>query len=150
MSKIQTTKISRSRVIAASADDVWRLVRDFSRAHLWMPGLPAPIEVSGDPEVAGALRVFDVGGGVKVVERLVSLDEPTRTIRYSIVEAPIQFHSHVGSISVSPQGNEAQVTWEAIFEVDAALSDTIATVMGDSTFEPGLESLAKQVEVGGS
>ena len=90
--------------IDRSADDVWKLVRDFGGIAEWMPGVET-CEVEGDVRTIGMM-------GISVKEKLVNLDEEKRSLSYSIVESPMgNLESHLVTIRVAPAGDTCQVSW---------------------------------------
>ena len=90
--------------INRSPDEVWKLLREFGGLADWMPGIDTCV-VDGDVRTLGMM-------GMEVKERLEKLDDDNRVIAYSLFEAPIpNLESHLCTISVSPEGNGARVTW---------------------------------------
>lgn len=137
------TTVHRSCLIAAPADRVWALVRDFAGLDRWIPTLPGPPEVLGDPEKPGSERVFRRDGETVAVERLVTLDDETRTTSYTIVRAPAQLNDHLATLTVTEQTDGTLVEWEANFTADPQAAEYIAAAMASGTFEPGLQRLAE-------
>ena len=86
--------------IGASADRVWKLMRDFGGLKAWSPGIES-CEVEG--EGIGAVRTIKMGT-ISLKERLEYLDDATRTFRYSIVEGPIPVSEYLATVSVSEAG----------------------------------------------
>lgn len=140
------TTVLRERRIAASAERVWPLVRDFGGLHEWVPGVPAPAELTGDPEQPGTERVFRHDGEILFAERLVEIDDANHTVHYEISRAPMPLDGHRASISLIGDGDGTLVTWRADFETDPSLVEQISTMMATQTFEPGLEGLARKIE----
>ena len=99
--------------IARSADDVWKLTGDFGGLADWMPGIEK-CTVEGD------VRTIDMNG-MQIGEQLVSRDDATRTIVYSIVSGPVPFELHKATIAVTPAGSGSHVTWAVDVEPDAML-----------------------------
>lgn len=140
------TTVHRSRLIAAPADRVWALVRDFAGLDRWVPALPAPLELVGDPEKPGAERMFRNDGEIFVVERLVTLDDEARITSYSIVTSPAPLTDHLGTITVTEQEDGTLVEWQATFDTDEQFAEQFTMMMGAGTFEPGLQRLAELCE----
>src|SRR5262245_21114819 len=67
--------------IGASADRVWKLMRDFGGLKAWNPGIES-CEVEG--EGVGAVRTIKMGA-ISITERLEHLDDAARTYQYSIL-----------------------------------------------------------------
>jgi len=89
--------------IAASPDDVWKLVGDFGGLAEWMPGMES-CTLEGDVRTIKTM-------GIEIKEQLNSSDDAGRTISYSIVDSPMPLQSHVATITVTPQGDGSHVTW---------------------------------------
>ena len=91
--------MSRARVIIsiqAPAQEVWETIRDFNRIEKFLPAVAScTVEGSG----VGARRVCTLQDGSKVFERLVTLDEQHRVLRYSVTQSrlPYAFSSLSGS-----------------------------------------------------
>jgi len=112
--------------IPASPDDVWATLREFGAIDEYVPPITSA-ELSGDG--VGAERTLTLADGAQVVERLDALDDDTRTLRYSIVDAPLPVENYEGRLSVTPTGDAAcEVTWASEFTVpDAPAEEIIAT-----------------------
>ncbi len=105
--------------IDAAPDAVWAKVGDFGALEEIFPGIQA-FRLEGDE------RVIGMGGGMEIRERLLSRDEATRTLTYSVI-AGVPLERHEATITVEPSGNGSKVTWA--YEVEPA---EMATLMGDS------------------
>jgi hypothetical protein len=107
------------RDVAAPADKVWAVLRDFGAVG-WIP--PAgKVGVEGDGP-GMCRRIHGTGDGEPVVERLLSLDDDTRTLRYRIEENnPLPVSSYVGTVTVADRaaGSDgpggATLRWAAEF-----------------------------------
>ena len=89
--------------IAASPEDAWAVVGDFGGIG-WMPGID-DVTVDGDVRTIAMM-------GIEIKEQLVSRDDATRTISYSIVDGPVPVESHQATITVHDAGGASRVTWE--------------------------------------
>lgn len=142
------TTVHSNRLIAAPADQVWALVRDFAGLERWLPSLPSPVEMTGDPGRPGAERAFRQSGEIFVVERLVTLNDEARTTSYSIVKSPAPMSAHLATISVTEQPDGALVEWQAEFDAEEQVAEMLGAAMVSGTFEPGLQHLAAICEAG--
>lgn len=128
--------------IPASADEVWRIVRDFGAISEWTPPI-ADADVSG--EGVGAERTLTLADGGRVVERLEALDEETRTLRYSIVESPLPIEHYEGTLSVQAAGaSTCEVTWASTFDVDGAPAEEVTATFAE-LYAAGLSGLRSHV-----
>jgi carbon monoxide dehydrogenase subunit G len=89
--------------IAATPDEVWKLVGDFGGLAEWMPGMES-CTLEGDVRTIKTM-------GIEIKEQLKSSDDAARTISYSIVDSPMPLQSHVATITVTPEGDGSHVTW---------------------------------------
>jgi carbon monoxide dehydrogenase subunit G len=117
--------------IAASADQVWKVVGDFGGIAEWMPGIET-CRVEGDDRIIGMM-------GMTITERLVAKDDAGRTLTYAIADgAPVESHEAV--ITVTPTGETSHVTWV----VDAKPDDMADLMTG--LYQQSLEALKAHVE----
>ena len=89
--------------IERSPDEVWALIGDFGGLANWMPGIDA-CELDGDVRKLQTM-------GMEIQEQLKSRDDRTRTISYSIVDAPISLEHHLATISIAGSGDDSILTW---------------------------------------
>jgi carbon monoxide dehydrogenase subunit G len=113
------------------ADEVWAVVGDFGGIG-FMPGVESVV-VDGDVRTVGTM-------GIEVQEKLVSRDDATRTISYSIIAGPVPVEHHQATISVEPTGDGSHVTWAV--ETDDADSATFF----NSVYEGALTGLKSHCE----
>ncbi len=124
--------------IPAPADTVWRTVRDFGAIDEYVPPI-AHAELSG--EGVGAKRTLTLDDGARVVERLDALDDGARTLRYSIVDAPLPIEGYTSTLSVEPiDDTSCRVTWASEFDVVDAPSEEVEATFGQ-LYAAGLEGL---------
>jgi carbon monoxide dehydrogenase subunit G len=119
--------------INRSADDVWKLLREFGGLAEWMPGIES---CSLDADVR-TLQTM----GIEIKEQLRSLDDDTRRISYSVVESPMgNLESHLAMISVDPEGSGSHVTWT----VEVVPDELLALFL--PVYEGSVVELKKQLE----
>jgi carbon monoxide dehydrogenase subunit G len=111
--------------IGAAPDAVWVKVGDFGAIGEFLPGIDS-FRLEGDERVIG---IF----GMEVRERLLSRDDATRTISYSVI-AGLPVESHKATLSVEPEGS--MVTWA--YEVEPA---EMAALLNDN-YKAALAALA--------
>ncbi|MEU8378772.1 SRPBCC family protein [Streptosporangium sp. NPDC048865] len=129
-----------STVINASADEVWKYLRDFGNVAEWLPGVTGcEIEDGGDP-LPGAVRRLDSLAGV-IRERLLTLDDASRSATYEILESPLPVRDYRAVYRVAPvtDSGRAFVEWSATFEADDEAE--VATFVVQLIFAPGLAAL---------
>ncbi|GGS76952.1 polyketide cyclase [Planobispora rosea] len=131
-----------STVINAPADEVWDYLRDFGNLAEWLPGVTScEIEGAGTSEPGAIRRVEGAGGLFR--ERLVVLDDASRTATYEIVECPLPVRDYRSTYRVAPVTDSGQsfVEWSAAFTSDDEARMTKIFTRG--VFEPGLAALRK-------
>ena len=99
---------------------------DFGGVADFFPGIES-FRLEGDDRI---IAMF----GMEIRERLLSRDETTRTISYSVVEG-VPLDSHKATITVEPDGEGSKVTWA--YDVTP---DEMAPIFGD-TYKAALASL---------
>jgi len=112
----------QSRVVTAPVDEVWARLRNFHDMS-WAPNVVTRCEAVGDkgPDQIGAQRVLNEA----FRETLLELDDPQRTLRYSIDEGPSPVSSeevsnYRGLVRAlpSPDGRGTLVEWSSSWEAD--------------------------------
>jgi carbon monoxide dehydrogenase subunit G len=112
--------------VDAAPDAVWAKVGDFGGVGELFPGIDS-FRLEGDDRIIGMF-------GMEIRERLVSRDDATRTLSYSVVDG-VPLESHTATITVEPDGNGSKVTWA--YDVEPA---EMAPVFGD-TYKGALAAL---------
>jgi carbon monoxide dehydrogenase subunit G len=119
--------------IDRSPDDVWKLVRDFGGIAEWMPGVET-CEVDGDVRTIGMM-------GISIKEKLMNLDDATRSLSYSIVESPMgNLESHLVTIAVAAAGDGSHVTWTTDVAPDELMG------LFAPTYEAAIGEIKKKAE----
>jgi hypothetical protein len=120
-------RISRRTFVAAPAEVVWSLAGDFAE---WHPKLRI---YSNGPEASAELVVT-----------IVSKDDETRTLSYSMPEPPFAIKDHSATIVVEQAAHEGTcyVTWFADFTADEADLQDLEDSLGDDVFAQALDRLA--------
>ena len=143
--------MSRARVIIsiqAPAQEVWEAIREFNRVEKFLPAVAScTVEGSG----VGARRICTLQDGSKVFERLVTLDEQNRVLRYSVTQSHLPFESYLGAVSVKDSGNDTcEIDWSSTFDaVGLPEAQVIAMIEGLYIQDiEGLESYIKRLLAG--
>ena len=110
------------------ADKLWEVVRDFGNVT-WIQGV-TKVELEG--EGPGMFRVFHVGDGPAVRERLESVDEESKTITYTIPEGiPFPVKNYHATMTVSAAETGCQLEWKCRCDPDGVSEEKAsATVEG--------------------
>ena len=112
--------------VGAPPDEVWAKVGDFSGVGDFFPGIDS-FRMEGDDRIIGMF-------GMEIRERLLSRDDATRSITYSVIGG-VPVESHRATITVEPEGEGSKVTWSY-----AVTPDEMAPIFGD-TYKGALASL---------
>ncbi|GAA3042781.1 SRPBCC family protein [Streptosporangium longisporum] len=129
-----------STVVDASADEVWGYLRDFGNVAEWLPGIDRCEVEEGGGSRPGTVRRLEGLGGV-FRERLLTLDDDSRSATYEILEGPLPVSDYRAVYRVSPvtDSGRAFVEWSATFAADDVAKMNRVIVKG--VFEPGLTAL---------
>ncbi|MBW0119128.1 SRPBCC family protein, partial [Pseudonocardia abyssalis] len=128
------TRAYASAVIAASAEEVWSVIRDFDGLPAWMPAIAASsLDTDGTAAEVGAVRRLTLGDGGTVVERLLVLDDLARSQTYEILESPFPVRRYVATVRVAPVTDTGQafVEWWTDFDSEAADVPELVTLFAD-------------------
>jgi mxaD protein len=121
---------SAEKKVAAPPDAVWAVVGKFDGVGEFFPGIDS-FSVEGDDRLIGMF-------GMQIRERLLSRDDATMTLEYTIVDG-VPLNSHKARITVVPDGDGSLVTWW--YEADP---EELAPVFGQ-TYAGALEVLAAKM-----
>ena len=113
--------------VDASPDAVWAKVGDFAGVGELFPALES-FRLEGDDRIIGMF-------GMEIRERLLSRDDATRSITYSVVDG-VPVESHTATMTVEAEGAGSKVTWA--YNVTP---DEMAPIFGD-TYKAGLAAIA--------
>jgi hypothetical protein len=131
-------QLTTSAVLDAPEGPVWTLLRDFAAIGSWHPVLPPAAIEDGPADRVGAVRVFS--GGHR--ERLVALDDTTRSIRYAFEDnGGLPVRGYVSGMRVLAAGARSVVEWDARYDCDEADEEKVATAVRDGVLLSGLTAL---------
>ena len=113
--------------IAATPEQVWRILGDLTAVDRWIPGVTKAIRTG-----TGRMCTFDDGHVQD--EQILDYSPQTYSYRYVIGGAPLPVHDNTGSFTVEQADGHARVVWESSFAaLDPAMSAQLA-----ETWEPYL------------
>ncbi len=122
-------KASVTQDLACPPETLWALVRDFGDTS-WIPGGEnAEVEGSGP----GMVRTFGGGDGPPIREYLESVEESTRTLRYSIPEnIPFPVTGYLATMRVlDGAAGGCRLEWTCEGEPDGVPeAEAVATIEG--------------------
>lgn len=136
------TEARVKKTINAPTEKVWKTIRDFDGIDRYLGAVKScTVEGSGE----GAKRTCVLQDGVKINERLESLDEEKRTLSYSIIDTdpPMPFTGYVGTVKVSDTGGDrTEVDWSGTFEVKGA-DEAEMVAMTEGLYGAAIDGLEK-------
>jgi hypothetical protein len=133
-----------STVVPADPDTVWRVIRDFDSLAAWVPAISASeLEDGGRADQIGTVRHLTLGDGGIVRERLMALDDRTRTLTYAILESPFPVQDYRATSRVYPITSTGQsfVTWSVLFDCDPGDAERLTAFFARDVFGSGLDGL---------
>jgi uncharacterized protein YndB with AHSA1/START domain len=142
-------KVYRSAVIAAPADKVWELVRDFNALPRWHPAIAqSTIEAGLPSDRVGCVRRFTLrSDGGLLREQLLALSDAERSYTYSILDSPMPVANYVATMRFTPitAGNKTFAEWWAEFDVTSGPEQATTSDIGDNVFVAGFASIDQLV-----
>lgn len=134
--------VTMSTRLAADPEQLWKAIGGFAAIADWHPAVEKA-ELQGEGEGKGTLRVLQLAGGGKIVERLEEISPTERVYSYSIVEGPLPVANYRAEIRVVDNGDgTSTVTWSSSFE-PAGVDENKAVEVIRGIYEAGLENLRK-------
>jgi hypothetical protein len=106
-------ELQREVEVAASPDEVWRVIGDFCAIADWHPVIAScQIEEQGDGKIQRILMTEDQG---ILREQLLQIDEAGYSYTYSILESPLPVSGYVSTLGVLEGGapDTAIVVWSS-------------------------------------
>lgn len=96
--------------IANTPEALWALIGDFGGLDTWMAGVDSCV-VNGDVRTVETM-------GMTIEERLVSRDDSTRAITYSIVgeASPVKAHEATIRVGDVAEDGSTEITWDVTVE----------------------------------
>jgi uncharacterized protein YndB with AHSA1/START domain len=133
----------RSMVIDAPIEKVWSVVRLFDGLPAWHPVIATSSLDSGEEGHVGAVRRLVTGDGGVITERLLSLDDESHRLVYTIIDSPFAVRRYVSTMHLAPVTDTGGtfMEWSAEFDSEAADEAELMTVFGDGVFGTGLTAL---------
>jgi hypothetical protein len=137
-----------STVFEQSADEVWRVIRDFNNYPVWVDGAgESVIEQGGAGDAVGCVPNV-LYQGSRRRQRLLALSDVERSQTYAFAaEAPIPVWNFRATIRVTPvvDGERAFVEWWATFDCDVHSHDERIAFFRDA-FAGWLGSLRRHLQ----
>jgi len=141
------TSVYTSSVIAAPADQVWKVIRDFNGLPSWHPGIAESRIEGGRPsDQVGCVRAFRLKDGGFIREKLLALSDYELCCTYSILESPMGVSNYIATLKLTPitDGNLCFAEWSAEFDCASDREADLVSSIGGAVFQGGFDSLKKR------
>jgi hypothetical protein len=137
-----------STVFEQSAQDIWKIIRDFNNYTVWVGGAgESRIEDGKSGDTVGAIRKV-LYQGRYIHQRLLAQSDVERSQTYEFCEAPTlpvtEFQATLRVTSIV-DGDRAFVEWWANFDCEAACRDELIETLRN-WFGKWLKSLRESME----
>lgn len=142
-------KVTRSTVIDAPLPAVWEVLRDFNGHDRWHPAVVrSTLEQASRTDEVGAVRNFQLTGGERLRERLLSLSDKDHSFRYAIVESEIPLQDYVAEVSLKAvtDGDRTFWSWSSRFNTPRGRERELAALVAENVYEAGFEAIRSRVE----
>jgi hypothetical protein len=137
-------RVDEMQALAASADEVWRLIGGYNALSEWHPAVERSVLEDG-----GRIRRLSLRGGGGLLERLHAFSERERNYAYTIEAGQLPVASYRSTLSVRDRGpaRGCEVYWSGEFTPSGATeADAIRVIR--SIYRAGLDTLAQRFGAG--
>ena len=140
-------EVFRSSVIAAPAQRVWALVRDFNAMPAWNATIRSSVIENGPADRIGCRRILTFDDGSVWVHALTELSDAGMTIGYAIVGTPpgtkIPMRDYRAVIRLEPviDGDQCFIAWRASLETD---QEEAVRARAQAVFQAGFDGLKRR------
>ena len=142
MSPACALEVSKSAVIDAPAETVWKTISEFCSIGQWHPAIEKCEPGKKDGK---EMRTLSLKGGGTIVEERTADSEKGMTYSYKILESPLPVEGYTSTIKVAKDGKGSKVTWMGMFKAkgapDAKAEEVIAGIYG-----AGFKGIADKVK----
>ena len=142
-------KVTRSTVINAPISAVWNVLRNFNDHDRWHPAVrQSHIENSLYADQVGAIRNFQLTGGERVREQLLTLSDQKHSFRYRIIESDVPLQNYTAEVSLRSVTDRDRTfwSWSSRFETPAGLEQDMTNLVAEGVYEAGFEAVRSLVE----
>ncbi|GAA1865284.1 SRPBCC family protein [Pseudonocardia ailaonensis] len=140
-----------SGVVAAPADKVWALIRDFNGLPAFLAAISESTIIEGVDGQVGAIRLLTLaGGGDPFEEKLIHLDDADHTLTYAFTGAnPFNVRRYVSTVRVAPitDTGESFVEWWSEYDADGDQEEALDRTFADDVYAGGIAGLRSTLGV---
>ncbi|MGD8430796.1 MAG: SRPBCC family protein, partial [Ectothiorhodospiraceae bacterium] len=141
-------RVTRSTVIDAPPEAVWRVLRDFNSHRDWHPAIAeSVIEGGRRGDQVGCVRRFRLRDGGELREQLLALSDLDRRLVYCILDAPLPLYGYVAQLRLKRITDTGGTFWEwqSDFETPEGREAELAGIVGGDIYEAGFEALRRRL-----
>ncbi|MFC4272615.1 SRPBCC family protein [Sneathiella chungangensis] len=141
-------RVYTSTVIAAPADRVWSVVRDFNALPAWTDFVvDSRIEEGLPSDKIGCVRAFRLEDGGFIREKLLALSDFDYSCSYAILESPMGVENYIATLRLIPvtDGGQTFAEWSAEFDCAPEREDELVEQIATNVFLGGLTSLKSRL-----
>lgn len=148
-------KVTETVTIAAPADKVWAVVKEFGKMEAWHPAVEKSETTGGN--APGTIRIMTLKGGAKLTEKLESYSDTGMSFKYTITDVsidvlPVSNYSATITVKAVDAGNSS-VEWRGAFyrgyqnnDPPPQYNDEAAVTAVTGIYKTGLANLKAIVE----
>lgn len=126
--------------VTGQVSDVWNTVRAFDRLQDWHPAVQSTT-MTGAPDQEGSVRVLHLNGGGEIEERLMYLNDSSRTLIYEILESPLPISNYSSYLSATDAGGgKTVVIWGSTFDAKGVPNAKAKEVI-EGIYQAGFDKL---------
>ncbi len=134
-------EVNINGMINAPADEVWKVISDFGALNTFVE---AVVKCTTDGSEAGAIRTLTLQDGGEVKERLLSLDNKKRILKYTISESPMPIENYEGKMEVKNLSDtKSEFIWSSTFEAAEGTEQDMKKALS-GLYSLGVEGLKKK------
>src|SRR5262245_27711625 len=145
--------ITRSAIVNAPIDAVWRVLRDFNSHQLWHPQVATSEIEDGLPsDQPGCVRRFRLRNGAELREQLIALSDRDFISTYCILESPLPLLDYVATVRLRPVTDGGRTFWEwrSSFRTPPGREDELSGIVAHDIYDAGFKALQAFLDRGGS
>lgn len=141
-------RVVRSTIMAAPADAVWEVIRDFNGHESWHPAVATSSIERGEPsDRIGCVRRFRLADGSELREQLLTLSDMEQAFSYCLLDTPIPLFNYVAHVRLTPvtDGDRCFWEWESRFDTPAGREADLARQVGDDIYAAGFAAVREHM-----
>ena len=139
--------VNRSTIIEAPIKNVWDILREFNDHYKWHPSIEkSEIEKDKGSTQIGSVRNFNLIGGERIREQLLSMSDIDYCLRYTVIQSDISLKNYIAEIQLKPVTDEDWTfwSWNSEFETPKGKENELSELVAKEIYELGFESFKKK------